>query len=171
MNTIPVSAFTWVDWVILAIICLSALLSLLRGFVSEALSLITWILALWAAWTFFREFADRLQQWIDIPSVRLAVAFLMLLVGALILGAVFNWLIGKLVSEVGLSGTDRMFGMLFGVARGVLIVAVLVLLAGLTPFPKDPWWQESRLIGYFIGPAEWLRGWLPPDIQAKFNYK
>ena len=54
-----------------------------------------------------------------------------------------------------------LLGMVFGVARGALLVCALVLLAGLTPFPQDPWWQDSVLVPYFEELALWLKDLLP----------
>jgi len=159
----------WIDYVILGIIGLSSIISLVRGFVREALSLVSWVLAFWVAWTFFRELSFQLD-WISVPSVRLGAAFLILFITTLVIGALVNFLIGQLVEKTGLSGTDRMLGILFGAARGAILVAILVLLSGLTPFPNDPWWQESQLIRYFQELAVWLRDLLPVDIGEKFNF-
>jgi membrane protein required for colicin V production len=160
----------WVDYVIIGIISLSAIVSLLRGFVREAFSLAAWILAFWISWTFFRDLSVHIE-WIEVPSLRLGAAFVALFLVTLILGALVNYLIGQLVDKSGLSGTDRVIGVLFGAARGAVLVSILVLLAGLTPFPEDPWWQESRLLGYFNELAIWLRDLLPPDIAEKFTFK
>lgn len=159
----------WIDYVILGIIGLSAVISLIRGFVREALSLAVWVLAFWVAWTFFRDLALQLD-WFTVPSVRLGAAFLILFIATLMLGALVNFLVGQLVDKTGLSGTDRMIGILFGAARGAILVAILVLLAGLTPFPNDPWWKESQLIGYFQELAVWLKQLLPADIGGKFKF-
>ncbi len=163
------ASLTWTDYGIIGVLALSALVSLLRGFVRETLSLLAWLLSFWVAFTFFREVAVHMP-WISVPSIRIAVSFILLLVTTLILGAVVNYLIGQLLDKTGLTFADRMLGMIFGLGRGALIVAVLVLLAGLTPLPQDPWWQESRLLYYFIGLAEWLRSWLPADIAARFHW-
>ncbi len=160
----------WVDYVIVGIILLSALISLVRGFVREALSLAVWVLAFWVSWTFFRELALYFEQWISVPSMRLGVAFVLLLVATLVLGGLVNYLVGQLVKKTGLTGTDRMIGMFFGIARGAVLVAIVVLLAGLTAIPSDPWWHESVLISYFQDLAIWLRDLLPPDIADKFKY-
>jgi len=159
----------WIDYVILGVIGLSTIISLVRGFVREALSLVVWVFAFWVAWTFFRELAGHLDIF-SVPSVRLGVAFAILFIATLIVGALVNYLIGQLVDKTGLSGTDRLIGMLFGAARGALLVAVLVLLAGLTPFPEDPWWQESGLLGHFQELATWLKGLLPEDIGERFRF-
>ena len=69
-----------------------------------------------------------------------------------------------------MSGTDRFIGMIFGAARGVLVVAILVLLAGLTPLPQEGWWLQSSLVGYFEELAFWMRELLPPELADRFRY-
>jgi membrane protein required for colicin V production len=161
---------TWFDYSIIAVIVVSALISLARGFVKEAMSLGVWVLAFWVSWTFFRDLAPRLSGWIETPSVQLGLAFAILMIVILMVGGLVTFLMGKLVEHTGLSGSDRLIGMVFGAARGVLLVTVLVLLAGLTPFPDDPWWQESVLPPYFEELALWLRDLLPQDIAERFRY-
>ena len=63
-----------------------------------------------------------------------------------------------------------MLGVVFGVARGAVIVAILVLLAGLTPVPQDSWWQQSQLLGYFQDFALWMRDFLPPEFSKNISY-
>jgi membrane protein required for colicin V production len=160
----------WVDITILGIITLSALISVLRGFVKEALSLAAWVLAFWVAFTFSKHLAQVYAGYISTPSVQMVAAFVTLFVITLILAAIVNYLVGKLVEKSGLTGTDRMLGVVFGVVRGAVIIAILVLLAGLTPVPKDPWWKQSTFIPHFQEFAVWMRGFLPPDIQKNFVY-
>ena len=81
-----------------------------------------------------------------------------------------NYLAGKLVDKTGLTGTDKMLGVVFGIARGAVIVAILVLLAGLTPVPQDPWWQDSMFLGYFEELAMWMRDFLPSGIANNITY-
>lgn len=160
----------WVDYFILGVIVLSALLSLWRGFIKEALSLATWIAAPVVAILFYEAFAQWFEQWLSVPSARKALAFGILVVMVLILGGVANYLIGQLVAKTGLTATDRAFGMVFGIARGVLIVGVLVLLAGLTEVPQDPWWNQSVFLKHFVDLALWMRSFLPDDIAANIRY-
>ena len=88
----------WFDYAILGIIFLSAGISLIRGFVREAFSLAIWVLALWVAWTFFRDMAPLVAPWIDTPSVQLGLAFAGLLIATLIIGGLVNYLLVQLVA-------------------------------------------------------------------------
>lgn len=160
----------WVDYFIIAVIALSALISLFRGFIKEAFSLFIWIAAFWLSLTFFRDVSDYLVQWISLPSARLGIAFALIMISVLIIGGLVNFLLSQLVEQTGLSGTDRVLGVFFGIARGAVIVAIIILLAGLTPLPEDPWWRESMLIEYFKELSLWLRDLLPEDIASHFNY-
>lgn len=160
----------WVDYILLVIIAVSALLSLWRGFMKEALSLVSWIAALWVGMLFFYDLARVMRDWIDTPTIRNVVAFGLLFIGTLMIGGLVGYLAGQLVSRSGLTSTDRILGMIFGIARGVVIVAVLVMLAGLTTLPQDPWWQESMLLGHFQDIALWLRSFLPADIAQRIRF-
>ncbi len=141
----------WADWTIVAILVLSALISIMRGFVKEALSLATWVAAILIAMIFSERLALLLVDHIDTPSLRELVAFALLFIATLLVGAMVNYLISALVRVTGLSGTDRLLGMCFGLARGVVIVmALLILLPGMVPVNEDAWWHESRLIPGFL---------------------
>ncbi len=154
----------WFDFILVGVIGVSALISLMRGFVQEALSLVVWILAFWVALSFTEPVQGLLAGYIESPTGQVAVAFAGLFLLTLLLGGMVNHLVSGLVARTGLSGTDRLLGMLFGAARGALLVAVLVLVAGLTTIPQEDWWQDSSLIGHFGRLAAWLRGLLPADV-------
>ncbi len=116
----------WADWVIVALIAVSALLSLKRGFVKEALSLVTWVMAFIIARLFADQLSTLLTSYIDTPSARVVAAFVLLFVVVLFTGALMNNLIGMLIKATGLSSTDRLLGMVFGVARGCILVVVTI---------------------------------------------
>lgn len=150
------------DGVILFIIAVSALISVRRGFVREAFSLVTWVAAFVVARLFSPGLEVLLEASIETPSVRMAVAFGLLFAGTLIVGALINHLLGELVRVTGLSGTDRLFGMVFGAVRGMVVVIVLVALAG-PLFVEDLWWQQSVLVPQFAMMEDWSR-----ELAASF---
>ena len=160
----------WVDCVIPGIIVLSALFSLMRGFVREALSLIGWVAAFWLALRYANPLAELFLSSITIPSLRIITAFTILFVLTLMLAALVNHLAGHLVKRTGLTGTDRAVGIVFGIARGGVVVSILVLLAGLTSLPQDPWWGESMMIGHFESFALWMQSTIAPEINGTFFY-
>lgn len=160
----------WADIVILAVIGVSALISVLRGFLREVLSLLAWILAFWVALTFTSQLAPLLEAYVEVPSIRFILAFAALFLVTLLGMSLIGHFVVKLVDKTGLTGTDRMLGLLFGMARGGLVVLVLVLLAGLTQVPQDPWWRESGLLAHFQRAALWVREYLPESIAEHIRY-
>lgn len=159
----------WVDLIIVGIISISTLISLFRGFVKESISLATWILAGMIALHYMDVMASLLEASIASITLRMAAAFVILFVITLIIGAVVNFIVGQMVSKTGLGGTDKALGMAFGLARGVLIIVMLLLLASLTPMPEEPWWQESLLIEHFASISTWLKDFVPKDLANNFS--
>ncbi|GAA5316815.1 MAG: CvpA family protein [Candidatus Pelagadaptatus aseana] len=148
----------WADWSIIAILVVSSLIGMYRGFIKEALSLLTWVVAFVLAMTFRDPMSLLLVDMIDTPSVRQMAAFAILFVATLIVGAMVNYLISELVRMTGLSGTDRLFGMMFGVARGAAVVlAIIILLPPLIAIDQDSWWQQSKLIPHFQAMEDWAK--------------
>lgn len=160
----------WVDYLIISIVLLSAVISIVRGFVREVLSLVAWILAFWVALTFSQHLSVLFDNYITTPSLRIFTAFTILFVITLVLAALINHLIASLVEKTGLTGTDRALGVLFGLVRGVAIVTLLTLLAGTTPMPQDAWWQNSLLLEHVEKIAIWARSFLPSDIAAYVQF-
>ena len=160
----------WLDLVILGIIVLSALISLIRGFVKESISLVTWIVAGILAFRYFSPMAGLLEPFVEAPTIRNVAGFAILFVSTLVVGAIVNFIMSQLVSRTGLSGTDKALGVVFGGARGVLIVTMVVLLASLTPMPEASWWRDSASVGFFQQLAEWLKGIIPADAVDKFSF-
>ncbi len=147
----------WIDWAILIVIGLSAGISLIRGFVREALSLAGWVIAFFVAKGFYQEFSSLLDSHIETPSLRYAVSWAALFLLTLTVSGLVNYLLGQLVEKAGLSGMDRIMGMAFGALRGVLIVAVLILvLREFTPVQQDRWWQKSQLIPHVEQLSNWF---------------
>lgn len=153
--------FNWFDYTLVAIIGISLFVSILRGLVREALSLATWILAFWAAIHFQSAVAELLIKYITTPSIRSILGFTGILALMLLFGALVSFLVAEFIKATGLSGTDKMLGMLFGALRGILLVAVLILLGEMTSVTRDTWWQKSILVPHFHGPVVWLHKFLP----------
>lgn len=155
----------WADYIILAVLGISVLIGLWRGLISEVLGLLIWVTAAWITWTFGPHVAELYANKINLPSARLAAGYATTFVGVLVLGIVVRFLVARLVQGTGLSGTDRLLGMLFGLARGVLVVTVGVFLVSLTALTRDPWWQQSALLPQFTGVAGWLNQQVPSSAR------
>lgn len=154
----------YADYVVVGIVAVSILVGVLRGFVKEAFSLAVWIAAFLVAFQYSGALAMQLETHIELPSARTALAFTGLFLAVLLVGGLLTFLVGKLVEKTGLSGSDRLLGGVFGGLRGLILVLVLMLVAGLTPVPQDPWWQQSRTIQSLMPLAQWSAGYLPDYI-------
>lgn len=159
----------WVDLVVFAIIGMSVLIGLFRGFIKESISLATWILGIWVGLVFSTPVAEMLPVGIESLTVKTAIAFVAIFIVVLLLGGIVNYLAGQLIDKTGLSGTDRLLGMVFGLVRGGLLVSVLVLLANLTNMPAEEWWKDSTALPYFDEIALWIKGMLPESVASHFD--
>ncbi len=153
-----------VDIAILAIVFVSLSMGLARGFIREVLSLFSWLGALWIAWTNATIGAGYLENHITELSFRVVIAFAGIFVISLILFSIVSHLLYRLLAIAGISGIDRSLGMLFGLLRGIVIVALLIVVADLMNFTAKPWWQESLLVDYFNPVIEWIRVVLPAGL-------
>ncbi|MDV7103162.1 CvpA family protein [Vibrio sp. TH_r3] len=139
----------WIDYFIIGVIGLSAVISLIRGFVKEALSLVIWFGAFFIASQYYEKLAVYFTK-IEDDLFRQGAAIAALFVATLVVGAIVNFVIAQLVQKTGLSGTDRILGVVFGSLRGVLIVAaVLFFMDAFSALPNSAWWKSSTLIPEF----------------------
>lgn len=161
---------TWIDYAILGIIALSAWIGFVRGFMRETFSFVIWFSALLVAWTFYKDLADELARWIAMPIIRIGVAALVLILVVLILGAALGYLLSMLLEKTGLTDMDRILGALFGAARGIVLIAMLVFFVALTPLLEADWWQDSFLVGAFqflAGPIlDQIPTWLVDRLKS-----
>lgn len=139
------AALTVVDYIILGIVAVSAVIGLVRGLVREILSLAIWLAAFTLALVFADEAAAQLGAAISNDTVRLVAGFLLVFSLVLVAGAVLQWLIGKAIESTGLTGTDRLLGFVFGSARGAL-VCLVALVAARPLVGEEEWWRTSTLI-------------------------
>ncbi|HDR1391548.1 TPA: CvpA family protein [Pasteurella multocida] len=140
----------------IAIIAFSIIISLLRGFIREVMSVASWVVAFFVANHFYPYLANYLTQ-IESLYLRNGTAIAILFVATLIVGGIVNHILGELVDKTGLTGTDRVLGACFGLIRGVLIVAALLFFMDtFTNFSQTVWWKESKLIPHFGFIVEWF---------------
>lgn len=151
-----------VDAIILVVIGLSCLFGIWRGLIKEVLSLVTWIAALTLARLYSGVLADFMINLINNESARYVTAFAIVFVLVMMAGTLINHLISKLLSITGLKLVDRLLGGAFGVARGAVIVVVIIFITG--AFVNETLqWQESQLIPYGLSLIEWTQLYI--DIE------
>ncbi len=162
--------FTTLDLLIIAVIALSALLSLFRGFASEALSLLSWAIALWLPFNYTEQFSTFLPESVQSPSARWFISAGVLFFGALIFCSAISFMIRKLVGATNLGFMDRLLGVCLGAVRGVLIVAIVALLATSNPsIPQETWWNESKLMPLTLNISRVIHKQLPASIAGWFK--
>jgi membrane protein required for colicin V production len=161
-----------VDLVILAIIAISALISFMRGFFREAMSLGTWMAAILITLMFTSRFTILLPiDTVQSPQARATISALTLFVGTLLLGNLINWMFSRIVSQSTLGLADRTVGIVFGVIRGAVIVTLLVLSANLVPeLRQESWWMKSSLLPGFQQAAAFVHAQLPDGISQRFDF-
>lgn len=159
------------DYVVLGVMAISLLLGITRGVISEILALVAWLAAFIAARLWAAPAGNLMLAELPDPLWRQLAGFVAVFVAVLILFAVVRWLMTLLLKASGLRPLDRVLGALFGVARGILVVLVLVMLAGLTPLPQQQWWRQA----VFAPPLETgvlaVRPWLPPELAKRIQYR
>jgi membrane protein required for colicin V production len=148
------------DTAILVVIGLSAILGAVRGMLTEVLSLLVWVLALWLT-VAFGDVAAAEFTGIGTPLLRSLAGYGATFALVLIIGNIVVWLLRTLLHGAGLSGTDRALGFGFGAARGYAIVLAVVLLVSFTPWSRAALWRESALMPVFTVPAGWIVAQLP----------
>jgi len=161
---------TWVDWAVLAVLGLSALLGVWRGFVREVLALAGWVAAGIVAVLFAGQIALAMPQDFATPLVRHLLAAALIFVLVLVVAGLAGVLLSKMLHAVGLGALDRALGGVFGLVRGALIVLVAVLLIGLTDLPRDPAWRNAKLSGPLETAAIAAKIYLPDAIAKRIRY-
>ena len=157
--------FHWIDYVIMAIMTVSMITGVFRGFVKEVVSLIIWIAAVWLAYVYATEGAKWLEPHISDPSTRFVLAFILIVLALVILGAIINAIISALIRRSPLSGMDRFLGLLFGILRGVFIAALFLLILNMTSLPKEKYEKESKLFPLLTPIVQWMNTFVPLVLE------
>ena len=161
-------AFHWVDYVILGVVALSVITGLFRGFIKELVALCVWILAIWLAYTYSPLLDPKLVPYIQDKTARIVVAFVVILLFTIIVGGICNAIFSFILKRTGLSGTDRVLGMVFGFVRGVFIVALVFAGFKMTAIPDKDYVSHSALYPRFEPLVDWIHGYMPDLMkQAK----
>lgn len=158
-----------VDAVILVIVGLSCLFGLWRGFVKEVLSLVTWVAALSLSRLYSDDLAQYMVNLIENEAARLVAAFAIVFVVVMMLGTFINHMLTKLLAITGLKIADRIFGGVFGIARGAVITVVILFIVG--PFVNETErWQQSQLIPYGLQLIDYTQGYIGvPDVDSELQ--
>ncbi len=158
-----------VDFALLAVLGISMGVGLWRGFVVEVLSLTVWVAAFWISMAFGADVAARLSG-VEEVSARLFLGYAGVFLVVLIAGGLVTWAIGKVIANTGLSPTDRVLGLGFGLLRGLVLACVAVLLMGFTALPQEDWWRQSRLLPGVQRGAEWMETFLPAQAAEYIEF-
>lgn len=147
------------------VIVISVVIAFIRGFVKEAMSIISLLLAVWAAFHFGSTAGTLGENWLSSPDLQAWFGRVLVFIVVLTIGGLLSWGVSKLVRLSVLSGTDRILGMFFGVVRAVIIVALFAMGGQYANFDNDEWWEESVLLPYAEMVADWLLIMAPKGID------
>ncbi len=163
-----------IDIFIAVAILISVVVGAYRGLVKEAISFVALLVAIWAALYFGPAIGDISESWIDSKEAQKWFGRVIVFIVILSIGGVLGWGISKIVRLSLLGGIDRLLGALFGVVRGIVLVAVLILVGQFSEMDKNKWWRKSNTIPYLEVVADWIEVMAPqgyellkPDEAAK----
>ena len=158
------------DYVVLGIVAASLLLGLWRGVVGELIALAAWVLAFFAALEFGAELGQSVFAGIADPAMRVLAGCAALFVGVLVVMALVRLAVRGLIKALGLSLSDRLLGMVFGVLRGGMMAMVLVAVGGMTSAPRQTWWKEATLAAPLETAVLAAKPWLPADLAKRIRF-
>ena len=163
--------FNYFDIAIVVIILITALIGFMRGLVWMGIFLATWTAAILLAIKFKDDIAQALPVKLSSEVAQTGLAALLIFLCVLIVGAIVNFLLHKLVNAIGLGTFDRILGTGLGVALGALAITLLTMLLSLTELPNQEMWQKSKFIPKFQESAAWLQTLIPADLNDIVNEK
>jgi membrane protein required for colicin V production len=161
---------TWFDFGVLIVLIVSVVISLFHGLAREMVSLGVWVGGFILATFFGGYVASYLPQTLG-PLLSALIGFLIVFAGVLMIGWIAGLALSSAVRATGLGPADRALGSVFGLVRGLIIVLVVVLLAGLTPLPRESFWRDAALSGPFETAALALRPYLPAGLAQRLKYR
>lgn len=161
---------TGFDFVLLAILAISAVLGLIRGLLKEVLSLVAYASAFIAAIWWGPTTSDWIASWVTQSFLRMALAYFSVFIVVLLSIGLVNMTLAALISKTGLTPADHGLGALFGLVRGVLFILLLVTIAGFTPLPNETWWKQAMFSKQVVGIVQQIKQRLPAPIGEWLPY-
>ncbi len=158
-----------IDYAVAVIMLISILLGIKNGFVREILAMLIWLVAIVSARFFGVPTSSLFVAATTEPLARIALGYCAVFFSVLVLGAVVQFVVGKMIEATGLTSFDRFLGMLLGIAKGLAFVTVLVALASVTRIAQAPIWLEAKSIPMLVSLSLPLKRLLPPSLAAKLG--
>ncbi len=151
------------DHLFAIILLASGILGFVRGFVREAIALLTWLVALWVAW----HYSELVNPWLGgalaEPGVREWAGRAIMLLIVLLIGSVVGSIAGYFAQRAaGLAAVDRLIGATFGLLRGVVIIGLIVIGGRAVHLDGESWWNETRSMPFAASVANWLERYAEP---------
>lgn len=154
-----------VDYIILAIVVISAVMGLVRGLLREAIALVTWFLAVVFAWMFAPSLEPLLGGVLEGSPARIWIARAIIFVGVLLIGSAIAVIVTHYVRVSMFAGMDRFLGFVFGIVRGIIVVGAFTIAVQAMRMDEDPSWQRSKLLPYATGVADALRSVVGENLE------
>lgn len=154
-----------VDYIIIAILVVSAIMGLVRGLLREAIAVVTWFLAIVLAWSFASTLEPHLGGILVGSPSRIWAARVIIFVGVLLIGSAVAVILGHFVRVSMFSGMDKFLGFVFGLIRGVVVVGAFTIAVQALQMDTDPSWKRSRLMPYASSVADALRSVVGENLE------
>ncbi len=158
---------TILDLVLLAVMLISGLLAMIRGFMREILSIASWGIAALATLYSFQKLLPFAKNYINNDTIAAAAVIGGVFIGTLIVISLITTRISDMVLDSRIGALDRTLGFLFGLARGLLIVVVAFLFfTWLVPDKQRPdWVTAAKSLTVLNSTGVWLQSLLPDDPE------
>jgi membrane protein required for colicin V production len=153
------------DILIAVAIVISMGVGFMRGFIKEAISITSLLVAIWAALHFGHYVGGISDGWLSSEELQIWFGRFLVFIAILAIGGLLGWGLSKIIRMSALSGTDRVFGVIFGFCRGIVLIAVFIIGGQFAGFDNDRWWMKSRLIPYGSTVADWIRVMAPKGVD------
>jgi membrane protein required for colicin V production len=162
--------FTWFDILLTVILLWSALSGLRAGFARVVIGLIATVIGFLAGFWCYRLLAAKLAPWIDTPMLANILGFLIIFVGALILGSLAATLLSRMFRWIGLSWFNHVLGGVAGFLRGALVIAAMLdMFVAFAPSPTPAFLENSRVLPYACEVSAWLADLAPRELKDAFR--